>query len=66
MRGTQVLVHKLAVDPAGIKPNAHAYSAIMFLYQKAGQWQQAVQIFRDMLRPLLKHFCGGAKHKHGV
>ena len=37
-----------ALDHAGIKPNAHAYSAIMSLCQKAGQWQRAMQVFREM------------------
>ena len=33
---------------AGIEPNAHAYAALMTLCRKGGQWQQAMQIFREM------------------
>lgn len=33
---------------AGIRANAHAYTAVMTLCQRAGQWQRAMQIFREM------------------
>lgn len=33
---------------AGIVPNVHAYTSLMSLCQKAGQWQRAMQIFRRM------------------
>ena len=38
----------LCACTAGVKPNAHAYAALMTLCRKGGQWQQAIQIFREM------------------
>ena len=36
------------VFPAGIIPNVHAYTSLMSLCQRAGQWQKAMQVFRRM------------------
>lgn len=33
---------------AGVQPNAHAYTSLMSLCQRAGQWQRAMDIFRRM------------------
>ncbi len=34
--------------PAGIIPNVHAYTSLMSLCHRAGQWQRAMQVFRRM------------------
>ena len=33
---------------AGVEPNVHAYTSLMSLCQKAGEWQRAMDIFRRM------------------
>lgn len=38
----------LPVWIAGIDPNVHAYTSLISLCQRAGQWRKAMQIFRRM------------------
>ena len=37
-----------AFFPAGVIPNVQAYTSLMSLCQRAGQWQKAMQVFRRM------------------
>ena len=45
---TCVTSNNFIVLSSGIEPNVHAYTSLMSLCQRAGEWRKAMQIFRRM------------------